>query len=251
MAIIELISNGSILIMARLPRLVIPHQPHHIIQRGNDRQLIFRDTDDHSVFLNWLREASRQFKVAIHAYVLMPNHLHLLASPSEQEGLGRMMQWVGRYYVPYFNHKYGRVGTLWQGRYKATVIDSERYFMTCSRYIELNPVRAGIVSSPADYSWSSYMHHVGAKSDPLITDHSLYWALGNTPFDREAAYKNLVEQALTTEEINALSEATLKGWALGSEKFKAQIEKQANRRVSPAKRGRPFKQKPTTPAEEN
>ncbi len=237
--------------MARLPRLVVPHQPHHIIQRGNDRQLIFRDTNDYRIFLDWLRAAAKQFKVAIHAYVLMPNHLHLLATPSDQEGLARMMQWVGRFYVPYFNRKYGRVGTLWQGRYKATVIDSERYFITCSRYIELNPVRAGLVSSPAEFPWSSYEHHVGAKPDPLITDHPLYWALGNTPFEREAAYKDLTGQALTSEEVSSLVEATLKGWALGSEQFKRTLERQANRRVGPAKRGRPFKQIPEKEEDKN
>ncbi len=229
--------------MARLPRLVIPEQPHHVIQRGNDRQLIFRDADDHVAFLNWLREAAKTFKVAIHAYVLMPNHIHLLVSPSDTSGLGRMMQWIGRHYVPYFNRKYQRVGTLWQGRYKTTVIDAEQYFMTCSRYIELNPVRAGIVFHPVDYPWSSYEHHIGVKSDALITDHSLYWALGNTPFDREAAYRELVDLGLTAHEITTLNEATLKGWALGSEKFKLRLERQANRRVSPAKRGRPAKPK--------
>jgi putative transposase len=229
--------------MARLPRLVIPHQPHHIIQRGNDRQLIFRDADDYAVFLSRLREAAKQYKVAVHAYVLMSNHLHLLASPSDEEGLARMMQWIGRYYVPYFNKKYERVGTLWQGRYKAAVLDSERYFMTCSRYIELNPVRAGIVAYPSEYTWSSYAHHVGLKSDPIITDHSLYWALGNTPFEREAAYRALFEQVLTEQETGALSEATRKGWALGSEHFKSALEKKTSRRVRPAKRGRPHRKK--------
>lgn len=227
--------------MARLPRLVIPHQLHHVIQRGNDRQQIFREPGDYVLFSDWLRKSAKQFKVAIHAYVLMPNHLHLLATPSDETGLSRMMQWIGRYYVPYFNHKYDRVGTLWQGRYKTTVIDSEQYFMACSRYIELNPVRAGIVATAAEYRWSSYAHHVGAQADPLITDHSLYWSLGNTPFDREAAYKALVEQALTASEIAALNEATLKGWILGSDKFKASMERHANRRVSPVKRGRPVK----------
>lgn len=230
--------------MARLPRLVVPNQPHHIIQRGNDRQLIFRDADDYAIFLARLREAARHYKVAIHAYVLMSNHLHLLASPSDQDGLSRMMQWIGRHYVPYFNKKYARTGTLWQGRYKATVLDSERYFMVCSRYIELNPVRAGIVSHPSEYAWSSHGHHVGLKSDPVITDHPLYWALGNTPFEREAAYRGLCEQALTEEDVGALSEATRKGWALGSDQFKLELEKKTNRRIRPAKRGRPFKQKP-------
>ena len=227
--------------MARLPRLVVPGQPHHIIQRGNDRRLIFGDDSDYEAFLGWLREASRRFRVAIHAYVLMPNHLHLLATPVDDVGLGRMMQWVGRHYVPYFNHKNDRVGTLWQGRYKTTVIDSEQYFLICSRYIELNPVRAGLLSDPQQYRWSSYAHHVGAHPDPLITDHALYWALGNTPFAREAAYRDLAQQALTSEQMTALSEATLKGWALGSERFKAHLERQTERRVRPAKRGRPHK----------
>jgi putative transposase len=230
--------------MARLPRLVIPGQPHHIIQRGNNRQQVFHDTDDHSVFLNWLREAAKSFKVAIHAYVLMPTHVHLLASPADATGMSRMMQWVGRQYVPYFNKKYQRTGTLWEGRYRATVIDSEHYFLTCSRYIELNPVRAGLASAAGDYPWSSYAHHVGQKHDPLITDHSLYWRLGNTPFDRELAYRDLVDQSLPAAEVAMLTEATLKGWALGSDKFKEQLGKQTSRRVSPGKRGRPPKPVP-------
>jgi putative transposase len=227
--------------MARLPRLVIPSQPHHIIQRGNNRQPVFYDTDDYTAFLNWLREAAKSFKVAIHAYVLMPNHLHLLASPADATGMSRMMQWVGRQYVPYFNKKYQRSGTLWEGRYRATVIDSEHYFLTCSRYIELNPVRAGLAGVAGDYPWSSYAHHVGQKHDSLITDHSLYWSLGNTPFDRELAYRDLVDQSLPAAEVAMLTEATLKGWALGSDKFKEQLAKQTSRRVSPGKRGRPPK----------
>lgn len=227
--------------MARLPRLVVPNQPHHIIQSGNDRQAIFRDAEDYAAFLRWLREAAKQFKVAIHAYVLMPNHLHLLASPADGVGLSRMMQWVGRHYVPYFNARYQRVGTLWQGRYKATVIDPDKYLMACSRYIESNPVRAGLVATPADYPWSSFAHHAGVKPDPLITDHPVYWALGNTPFEREAAYQRLMDQRPSTEETAALTEAVLKGWPLGSDKFKAALAKQTSRRVSPGKRGRPAK----------
>jgi putative transposase len=227
--------------MARLPRLVVPHHPHLVLQHGIDRQPVFRDAEDHAAFLAWLREAARLFKVAVHAYVLLPDHVNLLVTPADQPGLGRMMQWVGRHYVPYFNRKYGRVGTLWQGRFKATVIDAERYFMTCSRYIEVQPVFAGIAAAAADYPWSSCAHHTGIKPDPLITDHSCYWSLGNTPFDREAAYRALLEQVLTTEETEAISEATIKSWALGTDKFKAALEKAGRRRVSPARRGRPAK----------
>jgi len=230
--------------MARLPRLVVPHQPHHIVQFGVDRQLIFRESADHVVFLNYLRDAAKQYKVALHAYVLMPTHIHILATPEDSEGLARMMQWVGRHYVPYFNRKYGRVGTLWQGRFKAAVIDAASYFITCCRYIEQNPVRAGIVVDPIDYPWSSYAHHIGAKPNPLITDHPLYWALGNTPFEREIGYKNLAEQALTPNELRELKDSVDKGWVLGSEQFKVGLEKQLNRQVRPEKRGRPAKLRP-------
>ncbi|MBC7415869.1 MAG: transposase [Herminiimonas sp.] len=225
--------------MARLPRLIVPYQPHHVIQRGAGRQPVFHDDDDYLIFLKYLKDASRQFKVAIHAYVLMPNHLHLLASPADQTGLARMMQWIGRFYVPYFNHKYERVGTLWQGRYKAAVVDSERYFLLCSRYIELNPVRAGLAAQPEHYRWSSYLHHAGTKPDPLVSEHALLWALGNTPFAREAAYRALVEEAIPDHEVRVLTDATLKGWAIGSEQFKVALEKQSHQRVRPARRGRP------------
>ena len=228
--------------MARAPRLVVPNQPHHIIQRGNDGQVIFHHDDDYLMFLTWLREASKQFKVAIHAYVLMANHLHLLASPSDAEGLGRMMQWIGRFYVPYFNRKYSRSGTLWQGRFKTSVIDSEMYFMRCSRYIEMNPVRAGFVTHVSEYKWSSYAHHVGDRLDGIIADHPLYWALGNTPFEREAAYRQFMMQLVTQNEVDSLNQSVLKGLALGSEQFKIALEKRTSRRVRPAKRGRPFKQ---------
>jgi putative transposase len=171
----------------------------------------------------------------------MPNHFHLLATPADETGLARMMQWVGRYYVPYFNRKYQREGTLWQGRFKTTVIDPEKYFLTLSRFIESNPVRVELAADPAHYPWSSYAHHAGTRSDPLITDHAKYWALGNTPFDREAAYKELLNQEPSREEVEAIMAAAQTGWVLGSEQFKASIAKQASRRVTPAKRGRPRK----------
>ena len=230
--------------MARLPRLVLPNHPHHIIQEGNDRQLIFREDEDYQRFLGWLKESAREFKVAIHAYVLMPNHLHLLASPSTEEGLARMMQRVGRYYVPWFNQKYARLGGLFRGRFKTSLIDSDRYFMMCSRYIEFNPVRNGVVSDPTDYRWSSYAHHAGVRQDSLITDHALYWGLGNTPFQREAAYIELARHPLSATELESINQAVLRGWPLGSDAFKTQLELKAKRQVLPAKRGRPFKVKP-------
>ena len=230
--------------MARLPRLVVPFQPHHIIQHGNDRQLIFREADDYQRFLAALKESAREFKVAIHAYVLMPNHLHLLASPSSAEGLAQMMQRVGRYYVPWYNAKYARTGSLFQGRFKTALIEAERYLLLCSRYIEGNPVRAQMAAEPLDYPWSSYGHHAGARADAMITDHALYWGLGNTPFQREAAYIEQTRSPLSQAELDSINLAVLKGWPLGSDAFKTKLQQSAQRQVVPAKRGRPFK---TTP----
>ncbi|MFM9437620.1 putative transposase [Janthinobacterium sp. CG_23.3] len=227
--------------MARLPRLILPSQPHYVIQRGNNGQPIFIDSADHLAFLGWLRTAAKTFKVAVHAYVLMPDQLHLLVSPSDEGGLGQMMQWLGRYYVPYFNQKYERSGALWQGRYKTSVIDPENFFLTCSRYLEFAPVSAALAPRPLDYAWSSYAHHAGVRPDPIITDHPLYWALGNTPFDREAAYLALTEQALAADEVETVEKAVLKGWPLGTEQFKKALERKLKRQVLPAKRGRPFK----------
>ncbi|MGV8892808.1 MAG: transposase [Burkholderiaceae bacterium] len=228
--------------MARLPRLVIPQQPHHILQQGHNRQPIFCDSSDYLAFLGWLHDAARQYKVAIHAYVLMENHIHLLATPTEEAGLGRMMQWVGRHYVPYFNRKHDHIGTLWQGRFKTSVIEAPRYLLTCYRYLETNPVRSGLVAAAAQYPWSSYAHHVGARVDPLVTDHPLYWSLGNTPFEREAEYKALLEHALSPEQIALLNAALLKGWVLGDTAFQQSLAHQTQCRVAPAKRGRPRKE---------
>lgn len=230
--------------MARLPRLVVPHFPHHILQTGNDRQLVFREPDDYQRFLAWLRDSAREFKVAIHAYVLMPNHLHLLATPSTSDGLAQMMQRVGRYYVPWFNTKYQRSGSLFQGRFKTSLVEPERYFMLCCRFVESNPVRSQLTAEPADYAWSSYGHHAGVRPDPVITDHALFWALGNTPFQREAAYIDLSRPPLPAADLAAIEAALLKGWPLGSDAFKSDLQARARRQVLPAKRGRPFKVAP-------
>ena len=227
--------------MARLPRLIIPFQPHFVIQRGNNGQAIFQDAADYAAFLGWLRSAARTFKVALHAYVLLPDGVQLLVSPGDAPGLGRMMQWLGRYYVPYFNKKYGRSGTLWQGRFKTSLLDGEHFFLLCSRYIEFCPVRAGLAATPLDYPWSSHAGHVGQRPDPVVTEHPLYWALGNTPFEREAAYMALAGQDVDTAEAAAIERAVAKGWPLGSDAFKSALEQKIKRRVLPAKRGRPFK----------
>ena len=227
--------------MARLPRLILPSQPHYVIQRGGHGIDVFQDAIDYSAFLVWLRSASRTFKVAVHAYALLPDRIDLLVSPATEDALGQMMQWIGRLYVPYYNQKYDRSGALWQGRYKTSVLDPEQYFMLCSRYLEMVPVAAGMAAQARDYPWSSHAHHIGVRPDPVITDHALYWALGNTPFDREAAYLELTQQALPAGQLKAVEQAVLKGWPLGSDQFKLALETKLKRQVMPAKRGRPFK----------
>ena len=230
--------------MARLPRLTLAGYPHHIIQRGNDRQSIVRDDQDRQRLLDLWAEHARTFKVAIHAWVIMDNHFHLLATPETQEGLPQMMQAVGRAYVRYFNLRHQRTGTLWEGRYRSNLIESERYLLACMVYIDLNPVRAGMVAQPEDFRWSSHRHCIGQASDKLVTPHALFWALGNTPFAREAAYAELVRQGLAQRDKDDLTRTALSGWALGSEAFVGSLQEGATRRLSPGRAGRPFKKSP-------
>ncbi len=225
--------------MARLPRLSVPGYPHHVIQRGNNRQPIFLDEADRQQMLQLLESLSRQFEVAIHAYVLMDNHFHLLLTPQTPEGVPRMMQAVGRRYVRYFNDRHGRSGTLWDGRYKSTLVETESYLMACMAYIDLNPVRAGLTVQARDYPWSSHAHYAGLRPDRLVTPHPQYWALGNTPFAREAAYARLVQEGLPLSQQQALTESVLKGWALGGPDFMAQLQKKTERRLSKSRAGRP------------
>jgi len=224
--------------LARLPRLTVAEFAHHVIQRGNDRQPIFREPGDQERLLSLLADNAVREKVAIHAYVLMDNHFHLLVTPQTSTGVPRMMQGVGRTYVQYFNRRYHRTGTLWEGRYRATMVQTDRYCLACMAYIDLNPVRAGIVKRPDEHRWSSYGHYRGIRTDKLITSHPVYWQLGNTPFEREARYGELVEQGLALDMERSLTESTLKGWALGDDAFVADLEGRTSRRVLKAKPGR-------------
>jgi putative transposase len=226
--------------MARLPRLTLPGHPHHIIQRGNNRQAIFATAADRQMMLDLLEENARKFGVAIHAYVLMDNHFHLLATPQTLDGLPQMMQAVGRRYVRYFNDSLNRTGTLWEGRYKSTLIQTERYLLACMAYIDLNPVRAGMVAQARDYPWSSHAHYIGLRIDKLITTHPLVWALGNTPFAREAAYAELVQAGINAGQQQALTDSALRGWALGEPDFVKNLQKMTVRRLSKSTAGRPL-----------
>jgi len=228
--------------MARLPRLTLIDHPHHVILRGNNRQAIFRDTADHQRMLELLQSHAQTQEVDIHAYVLMSNHLHLLATPRQDKALPLMMQAVGRSYVRQFNQRHGRTGTLWEGRYRSTLIQTERYFLACMVYIDLNPVRAGLVTQAVDYPWSSHAHYTGIRQDAWLNPHALYWGLGNTPFARELAYAQLVQAGIEPAHQQALTSATLSGWALGEEGFVAGLQKLTPRRVRKAAAGRPLKQ---------
>ena len=225
--------------MARLPRLTVPGYPHHLIQRGNNRQAIFGDRADYELLLALVEEHARRLRVAVHAYVLMSNHFHLLATPETEEGIPQLMQAVGRQYVRKFNLRHGRTGTLWEGRYRSTLIQAERYLLACMVYIDLNPVRAGMASDPADYPWSSYLHYVGRRTDRLITPHPLYWELGNTPFARDEAYAGLVRAGISQDQQRALTDSALRGWALGEPDYVADLQRRTERRVVPGRAGRP------------
>ena len=225
--------------MARLPRYNLPGVPQHVIQRGNNRQAIFATESDYAAYLDWLQEAARQHRLAIHAYVLMTNHVHLLVTPEHPDSIGKTLQSLGRRYVQYFNYTYGRTGTLWEGRYRATVVDAEPYLLTCSRYIELNPVRAGMVKSPAHYRYASYRHNAQGHPDALITEHALYRRLDRSRPRRCAAYRALFRGAVEEGILKDIRAATNTGWALGNERFRTEIQRLSQRRTAPLPRGRP------------
>ena len=225
--------------MARLPRLTLTDYPHHVILRGNNRQTIFSGESDMRRMLSLLEEHSLAQGMDMHAYVLMDNHMHLLLTPRRDGALSLMMQAVGRSYVRAYNQAHGRTGTLWEGRYRSSLIQTERYLLTCMAYIDLNPVRAGMVQAPEDYPWSSYAHYTGRQHQRLLTPPALYWELGNTPFAREAAYVELVRGGIAQQQQRELTAAALSGWALGDSGFLTELESRTPRRTQPGKAGRP------------
>lgn len=233
--------------MARLPRLSLAALPHHIIQRGNNGAEIFVDAADHERMLELLREMARRFGVDIHAYVLLPTQFQLLATPETAEGLPQFMQSVGRSYVRYFNNRHGRSGTLWDGRYRATVVDPMHFLLAGMVALDWSPVRAGLVRQPADYAWSSYQHNAGLRYSTLVHPHAAFWALGNTPFAREAGYQAAVADGISNEQLETIEQAALRGWALGSPEFVADLQNRTQRRVVRQRAGRPPKIK-STPA---
>ena len=175
--------------MARLPRLGLSGWPHLLVQRVHDGQLLARDDHDRQAIIDALKEGVRQHGVAVHAYSLAPDHLHLLATPTTDDGLSLLLQSLGRRYVASYNRRHGRQGALWSGRYRTTVLDPARYLLDAMVFIEQHAARTGVINLTQDGDWSSAPHHLGVKADPLVSDHALFWALGNTPFEREAMWR--------------------------------------------------------------
>jgi len=223
--------------MARLPRLNMAGIPQHVVQRGNNKQACFFDEQDYTVYLDKLKHYSKKYSVDVHAYILMTNHVHILMTPQTETGVSQLMQALGRYYVRYVNQTYQRTGTLWEGRFKSALIDSENYFLLVSRYIELNPVRACMVEHPAQYPWSSYHGNATDVDIALLKPHFCYQALGENDIARQIAYSSLFEEEVPELNLLEIRDAINKAWVLGSGKFKDQIEEQLGRRVSPLPRG--------------
>ena len=224
--------------MPRLPRYAAAGQPQHVIQRGNNKAPLFTAAAEYARFSAYLLSARHRHQCEIHAYVLMTNHIHLLITPRQENGIAKLMQSVGIQYVRYFNGRHSRTGTLWEGRYRATLIDSDRYLLACYRYIELNPIRARLVSHPAEYQWSSYAANARGTPDRLISPHALYLNLGRDAIARQAAYQALFRSSIDEATLHAIRSATNTSWALGSESFRRDVEARLNRRATPLKRGR-------------
>lgn len=229
--------------MARLPRLNPPGVAQHIIQRGNNRQACFAREEDYTRYLEWLEEYAGMYGMEIHAFVLMTNHVHLLATPQHEESVSKTMQSLGRKYVRYFNCTHRRTGTLWEGRFRSCLVENERYLLECHRYIELNPVRAGLVADPAAYRWSSHRINALGESGFGTVPHPEYRRLGRSAAERQESYRALFDDRLHDSVIKEIRDSVQKGLALGSERFKDDIESALKRRVRPAPMGRPRKRR--------
>lgn len=227
--------------MARLRRIVLPGQAHVIIHRGHNGQSVFVDEHDRETYLASLREAAREARVAIHAYGLLGTEVRLLATPSDAAGLARMMQSVGRRFVRLFNLRHGRSGTPWEGRFRSAAIEAPAHFLDCLRFVEEAGGRSTARGPGSEGVRSSAAHHLAGRDDAVVQAHPAYWALGNTPFEREAAYRQLASQPIAAPRLAAILHAAMHGWTLGSDAFAAQAADQAQRKARPSSPGRPRK----------
>jgi putative transposase len=226
--------------MPRRDRLILPNVPLHITQRGVNRAAIFIDDEDRHHYRKLLHQACIGNAIAVHAFALMDNHVHLLLTSPKPEVLAVAMRAVGQSYVQCFNYRHGRSGTLWQGRFKSCLVDSDRYALTVCRYIELKPVRAAMVALPEEYRWSNVHTQVGKARDPLITPHPAYQALGATWEERAIAYRKWLHSGTDDAELTAIRSYIAQERALGSPRFQAMVEKALGRPVECRMRGRPW-----------
>ena len=231
--------RGEAVRMARLPRLDIPGIPQHVVQRGNNRLTCFLDDDDRQRYLQYLRQSLLRYGCRLHAYVLMDNHVHLLMSPDEKGAVSRLMHTFSRNYVGLFNRRHGRTGTLWEGRYKSCLVDTDSYFLACSRYIELNPVRARMVADPGDFPWSSYRANAAGHPDPLLTPHPSYLALGTDAAARMSAYRALFDNALPDALLDEIRGYLRQQKALGTDRFRAWVQARTQQFSTMRSAGRP------------
>jgi putative transposase len=227
--------------MARRPRITLAGVPLHIIQRGNNQQACFFADEDYKAYLHWLMKYAREHECALHAYVLMTNHVHLLHTSQTSDGDGKLMKRLGQHYVQYVNRYYRHSGTLWEGRFRSCLTQEEEYVLGCYRYIELNPVRANMVAHPGEYRWSSYRSNAQGELSSILTPHSLYTSLATEDKTREAAYRELFRYQLDPGLIDEIRTATNGNYALGSQQFQKQIAAALQSRFSPGKSGRPRK----------
>lgn len=232
--------------MARRPRQAVTAIPHHVLLRGHNRQPVFVDEADHRQFLGWLNEAALAHGLSIHAYLLLDTQVQLLATPERDEALSLVMQAVGRRYVRWFNQRHGRSGTLWEGRFRSSIVEADRWLLACQRHLESGPVRAGRVGSPADWPWSSHRHHAGLAVDPLVRPHPRVWALGNTPFERESAYRSLFDELVSQAEHEWIQACLVGGKPTASADFQKRLEVSLGLRLLPRPVGRPRRTPPAT-----
>lgn len=224
--------------MPRRARLVLPGIPLHIIQRGNNRSRCFYTDTDYLVYLDMLRECTDEAGCAVHAFVLMTNHVHLLISPGDPDAPGKMMQRLGQRYVQYVNRRQQRSGTLWEGRFRSCLVGDDRYLLVCQRYIELNPVRAGLASAPGLYPWSSYRANALGHQSSIVTPHPVYLSLDPVQAEREIAYRALFQEALPEREIAQIRQASNGNYTFGNDEFAAMAERELGRAAVPSSRGR-------------
>ncbi|MGB5259913.1 MAG: transposase [Gammaproteobacteria bacterium] len=227
--------------MARKPRFALPGYPQHIIQRGLDRQACFFAVEDYRRYLELMQEAAGKYDCHVHAYVLMTNHVHMLVTPQQSLGVSFMMQRLAQRYVRAINRTYRRTGTLWEGRYKAGLVDTGRYLLSCMRYIELNPVRANMVAHPAEYAWSSYRHNGQGRPDKVIKPHPLYLQLDKRQQQRCMAYRDMFSTHIEPDLLNEIRNTLNQELVLGSGAFKQQLEAMLGRQTEEKPKGRPRK----------